>query len=147
MPEDGRGVAGEVVDGARLGGEDLAGGDGALVGLEVARRVGRVEVVVPDEVCVGVLVGVEVEVGVLGEYESYISLLAYVQGRKCGEERNSRVFLVGAVASIEMCHVLPATLYVTFAYTSPGNPSDAPSGSYIEKVIDSSVTSVTFQSR
>lgn len=46
-----------------------------------------------------------------------------------------------------MCHVEPSTLYVTLASTSPGKPFDAPSGSWIEKVMESSVTSVTFHSR
>lgn len=63
------GCAGEVVDGAGLGGSDITGGEGALVGWEVALRVGHVEGVVPDLLGVGVLVGVEVEVGVLGQHD------------------------------------------------------------------------------
>ena len=71
MAEGRGGVASKVVDGAGLSSEDLAGGDGALVSFEVAGGVGSVECVVPDEACFGVLVGVEVEVGVLRQYKSW----------------------------------------------------------------------------
>jgi hypothetical protein len=62
---------GEVVDGVRRGRQDLARRQGALVGLEVACRVGQVERVVPDLGGSWVAVGVEVEVGVLGQQEGW----------------------------------------------------------------------------
>lgn len=82
MAEGGRGVAGEIVDRSRLGRQDFAGGDSALVSFEVARGVGRVEGVVPDEACLWVLVGVEVEVGVLGENEGYAVMLFHVASQE-----------------------------------------------------------------
>lgn len=60
---------GKVVDGVGLGGQDLAGRERVLVGLEVALGVGQGELVVPDEGLVGVAEGVEVEVGVVREKE------------------------------------------------------------------------------
>lgn len=66
------GLAGKVVDAARLGRQDLARGQRALVRLEVALRVGQVQGVVPDEVRGGVAVGVQVEVGVLGEEDGWV---------------------------------------------------------------------------
>lgn len=65
------GGGGKVVDGARGGGEDLAGGEGALVGFEVAGGVGEVEGVVPDQGGGRVAVGVEVEVGVLSQEDRF----------------------------------------------------------------------------
>ena len=56
----------KVVDGVGGCREDLARGEGALVGFEVAGRVGKGKGVVPDLGGGGVAVGIEVEVGVLG---------------------------------------------------------------------------------
>jgi len=69
VAEGERSGAGEVVDGAGLGGEDLAGREGALVSLEVTRRVGQVQNVVPNEIGFGILIGIKVEVRVLRKQE------------------------------------------------------------------------------
>lgn len=76
MAEGEVGGRGEVVDGVGGCGQDLAGWEGALVAFEVARRVGEGEGVLPDLGGGGVAVGVEVEVGVLGEEDGWGVLVA-----------------------------------------------------------------------
>jgi hypothetical protein len=68
----------EVVDGVGLGRQDLAGGQGGLVGFQVALRVRGVQGVLPDLGGVGVAEGVQVEVGVLGEEEGCLLVLGGV---------------------------------------------------------------------
>lgn len=68
----------KVVDGARLGRQDLAGGKRALVALEVALRVGQRERVLPDLGRRRVAERVEIEVGVLGQEEGWITRVSKV---------------------------------------------------------------------
>lgn len=69
MSEAGVWVTSKVVDRSRLGREDLARGDCVLLCLEVACGIGYVEGVVPDKARLRILVGVKVEVRVLGQYK------------------------------------------------------------------------------
>lgn len=77
--------AGKVVDGARLGRQDLARRQRRLVRLEVARRVGQVQRVVPDLGRGRVAVGVEVEVGVLSEEDGCPAWLVPPWFHRCSD--------------------------------------------------------------
>jgi hypothetical protein len=79
--------AGKVIDASWGRGQDLARGQRALVGLEVARRVREVQGVVPDLVRGRVPVRVEVEVRVLGQHEGYRPGNVLDDGRKYDWEK------------------------------------------------------------
>jgi len=63
------GLGGEVVDAVGSSRENLACRHGIITSFEVALGVGHVEGVIPDLVCIGVLVGIKIEVGMLGQDE------------------------------------------------------------------------------
>lgn len=72
---------GEVVDGVGRRREDVTGGERALVRLEVALGVGHGQGVLPDFGGGRVAVGVEVEVGVLGEENGWSDRLVRVHSQ------------------------------------------------------------------
>ena len=78
------GGRGKVVDRVGRRRQDLARRERALVVFQVARRVGEVEGVVPDFGGRGVAVGVEVEVGVLGEEDGWRVLVVGLMKRREG---------------------------------------------------------------
>jgi len=141
VPEEKIGLASEIVDGAGLSCQDLAGGQGALVGFKVALRVGKMQGVVPDERGCGILVGVEVEIGVLGQENGWLLKLVkwnfFYKRKSSFDSDNSRDFCSGEVAVILIFQVLLVTLYVTLDSTRPGNPWDELDWSTMEKVIES----------
>lgn len=107
---------------------------------------------VPDLDGLGILEGIEVEIGVVRKHESCRT--ESVARRQSIDHARGRDGLVderdltlGDNASILMLHLSPRTLYVTLANTKPGIPLDEFDSSRTVNVMESSVASVTFHVR